>query len=212
MNRSVLAFEGELTARRVAAHPLEGSFPFLRCILEQVRGGARLVMDDIRDNLWNPRVLPNTYPGGAEAYGNALIEQYKLYVGMADQVSARRGTANSFFITLNTAVFALIGALITRTSHEPSWQLVFPLVGLEGECLAWYYLVRSYRQLNGAKFEVVGALEERLPSSPWWRAEWKALGEGKDRSKYWPLTHLEQWIPVLFALVYLGVFIGAIAS
>jgi hypothetical protein len=169
--------------------------------------------DEIRANLWNDGISPDTYPGGgSEAYGTALLEQYKLYVSMADQVSARRGTTNTFFITLNTAVFALIGSLIAKGFNGSGWGLVFPLFGLEGQCAAWFYLVRSYRQLNSAKFEVVGALEERLPASPCWRAEWTALGEGRDRSKYWPLTHLEQWIPILFAIVYLGVFIGALAK
>ena len=81
-----------------------------------------------------------------------------------------------------------------------------------GQCLAWYYLVRSYRQLNTAKYEVVGALEERLPASPYWRAEWYALGEGKDRSRYWPLSHIEQWIPVMFGFAYVAGFIAVVAS
>jgi hypothetical protein len=95
---------------------------------------------------------------------------------------------------------------IPRTGREDpdvlTWLLAFPLVIVLGECAAWWWLVRSYRQLNTAKFKVVGALEERLPASPYWRAEWAALGEGKDWRKYLPLTHLEQWIPVLFGLVY----------
>jgi hypothetical protein len=43
--------------------------------------------------------------------------------------------------------------------------------------------------------------------SPWWRAEWKALGEGKDPARYWPLTRVEQWVPWLFALAYIGGFV-----
>jgi hypothetical protein len=55
-----------------------------------------------------------------------------------------------------------------------------PLVAL-GQCFAWFYLVWSYRLLNSAKYQVVGALEERLPASPFWAAEWWALGEGTNR-------------------------------
>jgi len=79
-----------------------------------------------------------------------------------------------------------------------------------GQCVAWWWLVRSYRLLNGAKFKVVGALEERLPASAYWRAEWVALGEGNDWRKYLPLSHLEQWVPILFALVYVLGFIVAV--
>ena len=73
-------------------------------------------------------------------------------------------------------------------------------------------LVRSYRQLNTAKFKVIGALEERLPASAYWRAEWVALGEGEDWHKYLPLTPLEQWVPMLFALVYLSGLVVAVAT
>jgi len=59
---------------------------------------------------------------------------------------------------------------------------------------------------------VRAALEERLPASPFWRAEWWALGEGTDRSRYWPLSHIEQWIPVLFALAYVSGFFAAILA
>jgi hypothetical protein len=54
-------------------------------------------------------------------------------------------------------------------------------------------------------------MEERLPASPYWAAEWAALGEGRDPARYWPLTHLEQWIPALFAAVYIFGFIVGMA-
>lgn len=79
---------------------------------------------------------------------------------------------------------------------------VFPLLALLVQCGAWFFLVRSYRQLDTAKYTVIGVLEERLPASPYWKAEWKALGEDKDKAKYWPMTHLEQWVPVIFAATY----------
>ncbi len=59
---------------------------------------------------------------------------------------------------------------------------------------------------------VIGAIEERLPISPYWRAEWKALGEGKNTSRYLPLTHLEQWIPMLFGTTYLAAFIAVLLA
>jgi hypothetical protein len=90
--------------------------------------------------------------------------------------------------------------------------LVFPLVAVLGQCAAWFYIVRSYRLLNTAKFQVVGALEERLPASPFWRAEWNLLGEGKDRRRYWPLSHIEKWIPILFAGTYLAAAVAAVTT
>ncbi len=66
---------------------------------------------------------------------------------------------------------------------------MFPMIVSVAQCLAWFWLVRSYRHLNGAKYAVIGALEERLPASPYWRTESEALGESKDPARFWLLTH-----------------------
>lgn len=166
--------------------------------------------DDVRSRLWTAEVSAASYAEAGQKYQSAILEQYKIYVEMADRISARRATANTFFLTLNTSVFTVFGVFWSAKPHLVSWFLIFPLLALIGECAAWFYLVRSYRQLNTAKYEVFGALEERLPASPYWRAEWTALGEGRDKSKYWPLTHLEQWVPVLFSGIYFAGFLAAV--
>jgi hypothetical protein len=110
------------------------------------------------------------------------------------------------------------GAVVTEWNHAvkayPEWLTVIGIWHSGAplpEPLTEANSVRSYRQLNTAKFKVVGALEDRLPASPYWHAEWVALGEGKDWRKYLPLTHLEQWVPVLFGLVYVIGF-GVVVS
>ncbi len=167
---------------------------------------------ELTSALWNDAIGPQHYADGAEGYQAAILEQYKLYVEMADRISARRALANTFFVTLNTAVLTLIGTLWKNGPHVAVGLLVLPLAILLALCLAWFWLVRSYRQLNSGKFAVIGALERRLPASLYWSAEWKALGEGRDKARYWPLTHLEQWVPCLFAAAYIGGFIAAAVS
>jgi hypothetical protein len=66
----------------------------------------------------------------------------------------------------------------------------------------WWRIVQSYRQLNSGKFAVILAIEARLPLAPY-AAEWEALGRGKDPKRYLPLTHVENWVPGLFGLLYL---------
>jgi len=162
----------------------------------------------LNDRLWSdaartPGSDPRTTP-----YETAVLEQYRLCVEMADRVSARRGLMNSFFLSLNTGIFVLITTFGEQPpSGAEAWWMVIPLAAVLCQCFAWFYLVRSYRLLNSAKYRVIGALEERLPASPFWRAEWWALGEGRDRSRYWPLSHIEQWIPILFATAYLAGFV-----
>ncbi|NRQ39090.1 hypothetical protein HII36_45800 [Nonomuraea sp. NN258] len=130
---------------------------------------------------------------------------------MADRVSARRGLANTFFLSLNTGIGALLANGWQGLARN-FWVLLFLLAVMELQCLAWFWIVRSYRQLNNAKYAVIGMMEERLPASPYWRAEWEALGRGLDPARYRPLTHIEQWIPVLFCTSYLVAFAASVAA
>lgn len=154
--------------------------------------------------LWNDEAAIKAHYEQDEKYQAAVMEQYKLYVEMADRISQRRGLANTYFLTLNSAVLTLIAVFWKDQPEGVSpWVLMPALALLLGLCLAWFWLVRSYRQLNSGKFAVIGALEQQLPASPWWNGEWKALrGEERDKSTYWALTHLEIWVPLLFALAY----------
>lgn len=137
----------------------------------------------------------------------ALLEQYKLYVEMADRISARRLTANSFFLTLNSAVIALGGYATLRFNEQlpTALALASALSGIS-LCLLWQRLVRSYRDLNSAKFKVIHEIEKLLPISPY-DAEWQAVGRGIDPDKYLPISHLETFVPWVFVALHLGAFV-----
>jgi hypothetical protein len=107
-------------------------------------------VEDVRASLWSSEIDPARWGGPPQAYSDAILEQYKIYVEMADRISARRGFANTFFLTLNSAVFTTIGVFWTTRVYVASWLLIFPVLVLLGQCLAWFWLVRSYRQLNAA--------------------------------------------------------------
>ncbi|GAA5702566.1 RipA family octameric membrane protein [Streptomyces avermitilis] len=169
-------------------------------------------MGDIEDALWNTDVGAADYSEASDRYRQAVLEQYKLCVEMADRVSSRRNLTNTFFLSLNSAVVAVFAAVSGGAAAGVSvWLSVAGLVILLAQCAAWFVMVRSYRQLNSAKYAVIGAFEERLPAYAYSRAEWGALGEGRDWRKYLPLTHVEQWVPVTFALAYLLGFCGIVA-
>lgn len=164
-------------------------------------------IEEVRQPLWTAEGMPPQDARDIATYHLTILEQYKMYVEMADRVSARRGLANTFFLTLNTLVITTVAAFWKDRPPSAVAMLAISTAALVLQCAAWFWLLRSYRQLNSAKYLVIGALEERLPASPYYRAEWKALGEGRTPSRYWPLTHLEQWIPLSFAFVYLAGFV-----
>ncbi|MGW4210313.1 RipA family octameric membrane protein [Lentzea sp. NPDC004789] len=156
-----------------------------------------------------PGVRAGLWTAGVAADQAVVLEQYKMCVEMADRVSARRALANGFFLSLTTATLTAAGAL-WQAKLLTSWLLALALLLLLVQNGAWFWLVRSYRQLNAAKYVVIGMLEEKLPASPYWQAEWRALGEGLDRGRYWPLTRLEQWLPVTFAVLDVVGFVLAV--
>jgi hypothetical protein len=158
----------------------------------------------VREQLWAPSLSAESYKA-ADAYLGAVLEQYKVYVEMADRISARRGLTNTFFLTLNSAIFTVIGVFWKDRPPEPTVPALLVLLAVAlAQCAAWFFIVRSYRQLNSAKYDVVGLLEEKLPASPYWGAEWARLKHGDDWRVYWPLTHIEQWVPILFGLIYIA--------
>ena len=151
-------------------------------------------------NLWNVSITTEQF---GDKYNDLLIEQYKLYVGSAEKVSDRRNLANTFFLSIHTFLLGILGAYFSKAPVQiDKWSILVFLIALWAICASWWLIIRSYRQLNSGKFIIVGELEKRLPASPYWNAEWKVLGEGKDAKRYLPLTHVENWIPLIFALIY----------
>jgi hypothetical protein len=149
-----------------------------------------------------------------DKYAEHVVEQYKLYVEMVDRISARRQTANSFFLSINTALLAFAGLLASdRQAPEAplSWILAVATAGVL-LCYSWYRLVRSYRDLNSGKFRVVHAMERLLPLAPY-QAEWESVGRGEDPRLYLSFTHLELRVPWVFIALYviLVLYRGAVA-
>ena len=151
----------------------------------------------LEDDLF--KVSPTEY---GDAYQVHLLEQYKLFVESADRISQRRQNANSFFLTINTALLALAGGMLSHDSQSQYawWFLPVAAVGLV-LCYAWYRLVLSYKGLNAGKFEVIHAIEMKLPIALF-DAEWKQVGEGRDSKKYKPFSEIETCIPWIFAFLY----------
>jgi len=140
-----------------------------------------------------------------EVYGDEfekhILEQYKIYVDMADKVSSRRMLANSFFVSIHTAFVAAL-SFLSRDGHFHNGAASYaPLVALILLCILWWQTVRSYRQLNSGKFKVIHELEKHLPVTPF-VAEWSILGEGRRPNAYTPLSNIESWLPFCFGLLY----------
>lgn len=135
-------------------------------------------------------------------YKEHLFEQYKLYVESIEKTSDRRQHANNYFITINTALISLIGLSFQIKIFEnlAGVKAVLAFVGII-ICIVFWYLIRSYKQLNTGKFDVIHKIEEHLPLALY-KYEWEVLGKGEDNKKYYPFSHIELIIPWVFGIIY----------
>ena len=136
-----------------------------------------------------------------------LLEQYKLYVEMADRISARRATTNTFYVSLLTGLLAVLAIVVEKNILTNVQYVVFFTIALLGLtlCCVWFMNILSYRQLNTGKYMVIHEMEQQLPFACYDR-EWEVLGKGADWKKYLPLTHIEQYVPVFVAIPYVFLF------
>lgn len=132
-----------------------------------------------------------------------LLEQYKLYVQLADNVSARRIDAGKFYITLLSALLAVIPFAVDQNTPPGIRRLVFLLIGFLGVvlCVIWIVNIRSYKQLNALKFQVIQEMEQQLPFASYAR-EWEILDEERERFSYRRLSKVEQYVPALLIIPY----------
>ncbi len=143
-----------------------------------------------------------------EQFKEHLLEQYKLYVEMADRISDRRGQTNMFYISLLSVLLALLSIVIGRNTLNGSQAVIFMTMGILGLglCVLWNINIRSYRQINSGKFKVIHEMEQNLPFNCYDR-EWEILGKGKKAKSYLQLTRVEQYVPIILAVPYLVLFI-----
>jgi hypothetical protein len=143
----------------------------------------------------------------SEAERSELLSQYQLCIEMADRVSARRQTANSFYLSISALLlgsFAIVGG----SSVSAIDTFIACSVGI-GFCLLWRRNILSYSQLNSGKFAVILEMEKRLVSAPF-DAEWEALSRGRKSWKYRPFKHVEQLIPFFFGALFLMLFLRSL--
>ncbi len=145
-----------------------------------------------------------------------LMEQYKLYVEMTDRISVRRGQANTFYISLLSALLALPTLVVDKGLFAGPLSLLLFLTSFLGLtlCLTWHVNLQSYKQLNRLKFKVINEMEKTLPF-PCYSREWAILNENQSDNdvkynnnvRYIRLTTVEKYIPLIFSLPYVGLLL-----
>lgn len=125
-----------------------------------------------------------------------ILAQWQTCVEMANSVSQRRDTMNNLCVTLNLAIVAAISFI---------WDTKTIALLIAGAlvCIIWLLFIRNFRELNRAKFYVINRIETCLPVNAF-DEEWEFLEKNK---KYIEGTKLERSMPLVFLLLYAGIFI-----
>jgi hypothetical protein len=153
-----------------------------------------------------------------------LLEIYKLHVEMSDKVSERRGKTNQFYVSLLSAILVGIGFFLKELDtlsfiRTELFLLIVSILGIS-LCVLWWFNIKSYRQLNTLKFRALHELEAKLAYS-FYEREWILAGKkekaendeiNRKRIKYFQLTKVEQFSPLLLAIPYLSLLIYSISK
>jgi hypothetical protein len=137
-----------------------------------------------------------------DALPQGLLEQYQLAVEMADRLSARRSTANGFFLTVQTTLVALLSISGIKQSWIAAAGVIF--------AATWWLLLRSYRDLSAAKWASIAELEKQLPAQPF-TDEWTTLKKDpvkKWRPRYAELGFVERIVPSVFAVLFIVILLS----
>lgn len=126
-----------------------------------------------------------------DRYRDHCLEMYHAFIESAERISDRRHSANTFFLTVNTALLGISGYLQTG------------FVALGGVVLSytWFRLIKSYRSMNTAKFKVIHDMEQQLPFAPY-DAEWEKLERGENPKIHTPFSKVEKAVPVVFMILH----------
>lgn len=144
-------------------------------------------------------------PGKRSTPSPEVVDLYKLAVEMADRVSARRGQANQFYLTLQSTLLG-VPAIFGFFGGNEFDRLRATLLAAVGviTSITWWLQLRSYRDLNRAKFDVINRIEQgHLPLQPF-NDEWASLKKDplpKWRGRYAELGTVERFVPVAFFLL-----------
>ncbi len=145
---------------------------------------------------------------------NQLLEQYKLYVQMADNVSKRRQDTNRFYISLMSALIPILALVINQENMGARvLSLIILMIAFMGLVISfiWKLNIRSYQQLNTGKFQVIHDMEHQLPFASYGK-EWEYLKAARNTHKYVQLTKVERWIPYIFSIPYWALLIYGIVG
>ena len=118
---------------------------------ENLRRLINVERDSLMSQQSNGCLIHYTKETYGDSFGADLLEQYKMYVQSAENVSARRVASSRYLLTLNIALVTLYG-IQSEGFGQSYWSTLVPILGILVSVL-WYQIIQSHRDLNTVKFQ-----------------------------------------------------------
>ena len=136
-----------------------------------------------------------------------LLDQYKMFQKTSEDLVARRQSVNSFYISVNSALVALVGVVMGLV-EMPTKVYVMAFMCITGIILdiSWIGILDAYGTLNAAKMKVIHLIEEQLPVALY-DVEWRVMSDKLNNKKYVSFTNREKRVPRIFACVYVCIIL-----
>lgn len=150
--------------------------------------------------------------------GFDVFEEYKLFVESTQFLTERRQAAAQTYLTLNTAIIAVMTFLIKDVGFRGWWLVVgsvpIIVIGII-VCGIWERTVVQYRQLINWRFEQLKQIEgkpEMQGSHQFYLKEAQDFYKPTEKKERFGFSRLERHLPRLFIAAYVLYFIGVLVA
>jgi hypothetical protein len=132
-----------------------------------------------------------------------LLEEYKAYLGDLGNIGARYATANGFYVSIVSALLAILALAKKGEVLAKMDVLLYIVVPIFASllCMIWRESMKSYSSLFKRKFDVLREMETELALFKPFTREEELPRSGRRMIKN------DEWIPVILAIPFGAVFL-----
>lgn len=144
------------------------------------------------------------------------FDEYKFFAESTQYLSERRQAATQTYLTVNTAIFAVLIFLYKDMKIIESdlvWiSLPLFLVGIVA-CFAWLKILTQYKSLIGWRYDQLMEIEQIIPDNhQMYTKEWEDFFKPRQGKEKFGFSKLEIWLPKLFMSLYILFGVGLILA
>ena len=147
-----------------------------------------------------------------------VFEEYKLFVESTQFLTERRQAAAQTYLTLNTAIFAVLAFLVKDAGFRGWWLVLVSLpmfvVGVI-ICSIWKRMVLQYKELINWRYEQLKLIEakpEMAGSHQFYLKEAQEFYKPNQPKQRFGFSQLERHLPSLFLWAYCIYAIGLVIA